>query len=60
MFWPDLLHRSTVPDATEIGFWVNSSLDLLTIEADIAGVVSFLIRACERIAGELRGVSPPC
>ena len=34
---PNLLHRSSPPSAGEILFWVNSGLDILSIEVLIAG-----------------------
>jgi hypothetical protein len=37
----DLLHRPSAPPNTEINAWVNSSLDILTIEITIAGSGEF-------------------
>jgi hypothetical protein len=30
--FPNLLHRSTAPSATDVNFWVNSGQDILTLE----------------------------
>lgn len=39
---PDLLQRTASPSAGEIGGWVNSGLDLLTIEGSFASSAEFL------------------
>jgi hypothetical protein len=36
-----LLHRTSAPTTAEINAWVNSGLDLLSIEAGIAGSPEF-------------------
>jgi hypothetical protein len=38
---PELLNRSALPSAAEVSFWVNSGLDLLSIEVAIAGSGEF-------------------
>jgi hypothetical protein len=39
--FPNLLHRAAAPSAAEVNGWVNSGMDLLTIEANIAGSGEF-------------------
>jgi hypothetical protein len=38
---PNLLHRTTAPSSAELSFWVNSGLDLLTIQADFGASAEF-------------------
>jgi hypothetical protein len=38
---PELLNRLALPSAAEVSFWVNSGLDLLSIEVAIAGSSEF-------------------
>jgi hypothetical protein len=40
---PDLLRRT--PAATEVSGWVQASLDLLMIEAKLAGSAEYVVRA---------------
>jgi hypothetical protein len=39
--FPNLLHRATAPTAQEINTWINSGLDIRSIDADIAGSNEF-------------------
>jgi hypothetical protein len=39
--FPNLLHRVAAPSAAEVNGWVNSGMDLLTVEASIAGSGEF-------------------
>ena len=41
----DLLHRSSAPATAEINGWVNSGLDIYTIEISIAGSSEFVALA---------------
>ena len=44
-FWPDLLHRTAVPAAADITYWVNTPFDLLSMEASIAGSAEYYNRS---------------
>jgi hypothetical protein len=48
--FPNLLHRTATPAATEVSGWVNSGLDMLTIEVAIAQSSEFSALASTGIA----------
>jgi hypothetical protein len=44
-FLPDLLHRTSAPSASDVSTWVNSGLDLSTVEIGFAGSPEFFVQA---------------